>query len=52
MTDLCYPEWTLTVGGEIVCTFSGEFEPEHQVVHLELPATHELLVLAPKRLTV
>jgi hypothetical protein len=30
----------------------GEHAPEHQVIHLELPATHEPLVTASKRLMV
>jgi hypothetical protein len=49
--DLCHPERTLPVGGELVCAFTGEYAPEHQIVHLELPTMHELLVIAPERLT-
>jgi hypothetical protein len=38
--------------GELVCAFAGEYAPEHQIVHLELPIMHELLVIAFERLTV
>jgi hypothetical protein len=37
--NLCYPEGTLPVGEEFVCTFTGEYAPEHQVTHLELPSS-------------
>jgi hypothetical protein len=50
--DLCYPEGTLPVGGEFVCAFTGEYAPKHQVIHLELPASHEPLVIALECLTV
>jgi hypothetical protein len=38
--------------GEFVHTFKGECAPEHQVTHLELPATHIPLVIALKRLMI
>jgi hypothetical protein len=40
------------MGGELVCTLSGKYVPEHQIIHLELCAMHELLVVAPERLAV
>jgi hypothetical protein len=52
VVDLCYPKGTLPVGGEFVCPFMGEYALEHHVTHLELPATHELLVIALERPTV
>jgi hypothetical protein len=52
VADLCCPEGTLLVGGEFVCTFTGEYAQVHQVAHLELPATHELLMIALERLMV
>jgi hypothetical protein len=39
-------------GGEFVGAFTGEYALEDQVAHLELPVTHEPLVIAPERLTV
>jgi hypothetical protein len=38
--------------GELVCAFTGEYTLEYHITHLELPATHEPLVIAPERLTV
>jgi hypothetical protein len=49
---LCHRKRTLPVGGELVCTFTGKYAPEHQIVHLELPTIHKLLVIAPKHLAV
>jgi hypothetical protein len=46
-TDFYHVEGTLPAGGELVCTFTGEYSPEHHIAHLELPATHEPLVIAP-----
>jgi hypothetical protein len=48
----CYPEGTFLVGGEFVGTFTGEYALEDQVAHLELPITHEPLVIASECLTV
>jgi hypothetical protein len=50
--DLCHPDKTLPTGGELVCAFTGEYASEHQIIHLELATMHELLVIAPERLTV
>jgi hypothetical protein len=52
VADLCYPEGTLPAGGEFIHAFTGEYAPEHQVIHLEPPATHEPLVIASERLMV
>jgi hypothetical protein len=49
---LCHSEGTLPVGGELVHSFTGKNVPEHQIVHLKLPTTHEPLVIAPERLSV
>jgi hypothetical protein len=35
-----------------VQTFSGNYAPEHQIVHLELPTMHKPLVIALERLVV
>jgi hypothetical protein len=43
---LGYPERTL------VGSFLSEHTPEHQIIHLELSATHEPLMVAPERLVV
>jgi hypothetical protein len=40
------------MGGELVCTFTGEYASEHQIIHLELPTTLEPLVIALECLTV
>jgi hypothetical protein len=50
--NMCHMEGTLAAGGELVCTFTGEYASEDQVIHLELPATHELLVIALEHLKV
>jgi hypothetical protein len=52
VADLCHPEWTLPVGGGLIFTFMGEYAPEHQIIHLELPTMHELLVIVLERLVV
>jgi hypothetical protein len=52
LADLCYPEGALPIGEEFVRAFIGEYVLEHQVIHLELPATHKSLVIALERLTV
>jgi hypothetical protein len=44
--DLGHSEGTLPAGGELVSTLSSEHLPEHQIFHLELFATHELLLVA------
>jgi hypothetical protein len=49
---LCYLEGTLPAGGKLVRTFLGKNASDHQIVHLELPATHKSLKIAPECLTV
>jgi hypothetical protein len=39
-------------GGEFVGALSAKDLPEHQTIHLELPAMHKPFVVAPKRLLV
>jgi hypothetical protein len=36
----------LPTGGELVSSFSSEHPPEHQIIHLELSATYEPLLVA------
>jgi hypothetical protein len=50
--NLCHPKKMLPTGGELVCTFTGKYASEQQIIHLELPSVHKLLVIAPKRLAV
>jgi hypothetical protein len=50
--DLCHPEGTLPTGGEFVATLPREHRPEHYIVHLELSATHEPLMIMLYRLAV
>jgi hypothetical protein len=45
-TDLGHSEAALPAGGDLVSTLSSEHSPEHQIIHLELSATHELLLVA------
>jgi hypothetical protein len=45
-TDLGHSEGALPVEGELVSTLSGEHPPEHRIIHLELSATHEPLLVA------
>jgi hypothetical protein len=50
--NLCHPKKMLPTGGELVYTFTGKYASEQQIVHLELPSVHKLLVIASKRLAV
>jgi hypothetical protein len=50
--DLGHSEGALLAEGEFVITLSSEHPPEHQIVHLEFSATHELLLVAFERLAV
>jgi hypothetical protein len=52
VTDLGYPKGSLLAGGEIVGTLSSKHPPEHQIVHLELSAMYEPLLIAPECLAV
>jgi hypothetical protein len=50
--DLGYLEGSLPNGGELVGTLLSEHPPEHQIIHLELPAMHKPLLIAPECLAV
>jgi hypothetical protein len=50
--DFSHSEGTLPAGGELVHSLMGKNAQEHQIVHLEMPTTHESLVTAPECLTV
>jgi hypothetical protein len=52
LTNLCHPKRTLPVGGELVCAFKRKYASEHQIVHLELPTMHKLLVIVSERLVI
>jgi hypothetical protein len=43
--DLDHSEGALPVGGELVSTISSEHPLEHQIIHLELSAMHEPLLV-------
>jgi hypothetical protein len=43
---LCHVEGGLPAEGELVSSFSSEHPLEHQIVHLELSASHEPLLVA------
>jgi hypothetical protein len=45
-----YPEGSFPAGGKLVHALSVKDPPEHQIIHLELPATHEPLTIALERL--
>jgi hypothetical protein len=45
VADLDHSEGALPVGGELVSTISSEHSLEHQIIHLELSATHEPLLV-------
>jgi hypothetical protein len=47
VADLSHSEGTLQAGGELVHSLMGKNALEHQNAHLELPATHKPLVIAP-----
>jgi hypothetical protein len=49
---LCYPEGTFPVGGKFVYALPVKNPPEDKIIHLELSALHELLMVAPERLPV
>jgi hypothetical protein len=42
---LGHTEGTLSVGGDLVSSFLSEHPPEHQIIHLELCAVHEPLLV-------
>jgi hypothetical protein len=49
---LGYPEGTFPAGGKLVHPLSVKHPPEDQIIHLELSASHEPLVVTPERLPV
>jgi hypothetical protein len=49
---LVSPEKDPPSGGELVCAFTGKYVSEHQIIHLELPTMHKLMVIALEHLTV
>jgi hypothetical protein len=51
-SDLGYTEGSLPAEGEFVSTLSCEHPLEHQIIHLELSATHEPFMIAPEHLMV
>jgi hypothetical protein len=52
VVDLGQSKGSLPTGGELVSTLSCEHALEHQIIHLELSATHEPLVIALECLVV
>jgi hypothetical protein len=51
-SHLRYPEGTFSVGEKFVHALPVKHPPEDKIIHLELFASHELLMVAPKRLLV
>jgi hypothetical protein len=51
-THLGYPEGTFPAGKKFVHALLIKHPPKDQIIHLELPALHEPLVVAPERLPV
>jgi hypothetical protein len=49
---LGYPEGTFPVGRKLIHAILVKHPPEDQIIHLELSALHEPLVIAPERLLV
>jgi hypothetical protein len=49
---LGYPVGTFPIGGKFVHALLAKHPPEDQIIHLELPASHKPLVVAPERLSV
>jgi hypothetical protein len=49
---LGYPEGTFLAGGKLVHALPVKHSLEDQIIHLELSASHELLVVAPECLPV
>jgi hypothetical protein len=52
LAHLGYPEGTFPVRGKLVHALPIKHPPEDQIIHLELSAPHEPLVVAPKCLLV
>jgi hypothetical protein len=51
VADLGHSEGALPTGGELVITLLSEHPSEHQIIYLELSATHEPLLVAFECLT-
>jgi hypothetical protein len=51
-THLGYPVGTFPAGGKFVHALPTKHPLEDQIIHLELPASYEPLVVAPERLSV
>jgi hypothetical protein len=49
---LGYPVGTFLARGKFVHALPAKHPHENQIIHLELPASHEPLVVAPERLPV
>jgi hypothetical protein len=49
---LGYPEGTFLAGGKFVHALPVKHPPEEKIIHLELSALHEPLVVAPECLSV
>jgi hypothetical protein len=49
---LGYPVGTFPAGGKFVYALLAKHPPKDQIIHLELPASHELLAVALERLLV
>jgi hypothetical protein len=47
VAELCHSEATLLAEGELVHSFTSKNMSEHQIMHIKLPTTHKLLVIAP-----
>jgi hypothetical protein len=49
---LCYPEGTFPAGGKFVHALPIKHPPEDNIIHLELSASHEPLMVVPESLPV
>jgi hypothetical protein len=49
---LGYPEGTFPTGGKLIHALLVKDPPKHQIIHLELSASHEPLMVALERLPV
>jgi hypothetical protein len=49
---LCYPEGTFSAGGKFVYVLLIKHPPEDKIIHLELSASHEPLMVAPEHLSI
>jgi hypothetical protein len=49
---LHYPEGAFPVGGKLIHALPVKHSPEDKIIHLELSASHESLMVMPERLPV